>query len=154
MISFGRDGKTVVLTAEQWLPHALEAVFPFFADARNLDLITPEWLRFEILTSHPIEMSEGTRIDYRLRWHGLPMRWQSAITRWEPPHCFIDEQRHGPYRLWHHEHRFTEAGGRTLVRDHVRYAVPGGLLTDRLFVRRDVQRIFAYRQQKLAKLFP
>jgi hypothetical protein len=153
MIAFGHDGKVVTMTAEQWLPRPLEAVFPFFADAGNLDVLTPSWLRFEILTPCPIKMREGARIDYRLRWHGLPMRWQSAITKWEPPHCFVDEQRHGPYRLWHHEHRFSESDGRTLVRDHVRYAVPGGLLIDRLFVRRDVHRIFAFRQAKLAGLF-
>jgi ligand-binding SRPBCC domain-containing protein len=110
-------------------------------------------LRFEILTPRPIEMKVGTRIDYRLRVLGLSVRWQSEITAWQPPHRFVDEQRRGPYRLWHHEHTFTEQDGGTLVGDHVQYAVLGGALVERLFVRRDITAIFAYRQQKLAALF-
>jgi ligand-binding SRPBCC domain-containing protein len=98
-------------------------------------------------------MKVGTRIDYRLRVLGLSVRWQSEITAWQPPHRFVDEQRRGPYRLWHHEHTFTEQDGGTLVGDHVQYAVLGGALVERLFVRRDITAIFAYRQQKLAALF-
>jgi len=129
-------------------------VFPFFSEARNLERITPPWLRFEVLTSDPIEMKPGTLIDYRLRIRGIPVRWRSEITAWEPPFRFVDEQRKGPYRLWHHEHRFEEEGEDTVMEDRVTYAVWGGALFDRLFVRRDVQRIFAYREETIAGLWP
>jgi ligand-binding SRPBCC domain-containing protein len=142
-----------MLEAGQWLPRPVSGVFPFFADAANLDGLTPPWLRFEVLTLRPVEMRIGVRIDYRLRLHGLPLRWQSEITAWQPPFRFADEQRRGPYRAWIHEHTFMEQDGSTLIRDHVRYRVPGGWLADRLFVRRDVAKIFAYRQQKLAEVF-
>ncbi|MEI6083066.1 MAG: SRPBCC family protein [Verrucomicrobiota bacterium] len=154
MINFGRDGKEFALTSEQWLSRPLPEIFAFFADAGNLDALTPPWLRFEILTPRPIAMQVGARIDYRLRIRGLPVRWQSEITTWQPPHRFVDEQRRGPYRVWHHEHAFTEQDGGTLVKDHVRYAVFGGALVERLFVRRDIATIFAYRQAKLAEMFP
>ena len=98
-------------------------------------------------------MAEGTRIDYRVRLRGIPIRWQSEIAAWEPPKLFIDVQRRGPYRLWAHEHRFDERDGMTLAEDVVRYAVPGGWVVDRLFVRRDVRRIFRYRRKKLRSLF-
>lgn len=145
--------RSFTLAVEQWLPRPLPEVFAFFADAGNLNALTPPWLRFEILTPRPITMRPGTLIDYRLRLRGIPVRWQSEITVWEPPHRFVDEQRRGPYRQWHHEHTFTERDGGTLVADKVRYAVWGGALVERWFVRPDVQRIFRYRQEKLAELF-
>ena len=154
MIKFGRDGAAFTLTTEQWLPRPLHEVFAFFADAGNLDTLTPPWLRFEILTPRPIAMRVGALIDYRLRLRGLPIRWQSEISDWSPPHRFVDEQQRGPYRLWHHTHTFKEQDSGTLVCDHVRYAVFGGELIDRLFVRRDLEKIFTYRQQTLAELFP
>jgi ligand-binding SRPBCC domain-containing protein len=101
-------------------------VFSFCADAGNLDVITPPWLRFQILTPRPMAMRVGAQIDYRLRLRGLPLRWQSEITVWQPPHRFVDEQRRGPYRAWRHEHTFTAQDGGTLVGDRVRYAVLGG----------------------------
>lgn len=141
---------------EQWLPRPRSEVFPFFADAGNLERITPDWLRFHILTPRPITMQVGQRIDYRLRIRGLPARWQSEITAWEPPCRFVDEQRRGPYRLWHHEHRFEEKDGGTLCLDIVHYAAPGGPfrpLIERWFVRPDVERIFAHRRRALDALF-
>jgi ligand-binding SRPBCC domain-containing protein len=153
MICFGHYGATFTLTTEQWLRRPLAEVFPFFADAGNLDLITPPWLRFEILTPRPIEMKVGVLIDYRLRLRGLSSRWQSEIAAWQPPDRFVDEQRRGPYRLWHHKHTFTERDGCTLVGDHVGYAMWGGALVNRLFVQRDVAAIFGYRQQTLRELF-
>jgi ligand-binding SRPBCC domain-containing protein len=145
--------RTFTFTAEQLIPRPLDEVFPFFAEARNLGRITPPWLDFEVLTPAPIEMAPGTLIDYRLRWHGLPLRWRTKILAWEPPHRFVDSQLRGPYRLWEHEHRFSDQDGDTLATDRVRYAVWGGALVERLFVRRDVERIFAHRQQVLAELF-
>ena len=134
------------------MPLPREKVFPFFADAANLEAITPSFLNFVVLTRAPIVMRVGARIDYNLRVHGLPLRWQSEITAWEPPHRFVDEQRRGPYRLWIHEHRFEERVGGTLCVDHVRYAVFGGRLIEKFFVRRDLARIFAYRQSRIPEL--
>jgi ligand-binding SRPBCC domain-containing protein len=144
--------KEFSLHQELWLPLPREKVFPFFADAANLEAITPSFLNFVVLTPAPIVMRVGTRIDYNLRVHGLPLRWQSEITAWEPPHRFVDEQRRGPYRLWIHEHRFEERDGGTLCVDHVRYAVFGGRLIEKFFVRRDLGRIFAYRQSRIREL--
>ncbi len=129
-------------------------VFPFFADAANLEVITPPWLNFKIITPQPVEMRVGAIIDYRLRVHGLPMHWRTLITCWEPPFRFVDEQLKGPYRVWVHEHTFEQKGSQTLARDHVRYAPPGGRLIDRLFVRRDIEQIFAYRTEALRRRFP
>lgn len=141
--------KTHVFRAEQWLPQPRSSVFSFFADARNLEAITPPWVNFEIRTPTPIAMRAGALIDYRLRVHGVPLRWQSEITVWDPPFRFVDEQRHGPYRQWVHTHEFEERYGGTLCRDQVVYAVPGGPLVNWLLVRRDVERIFAYRKTAL-----
>ena len=145
--------RTSELSREVWLPRPPEEVFPFFADAGNLDRLTPPWLHFRILTPRPIEMAVGARIDYGLRLHGIPIRWRSEITAWDPPHGFVDEQRRGPYRVWIHRHRFEAHRGGTLVTDDIRYAVPGGRLADRLFVRRDLRRIFDYRTAQLRRRF-
>jgi ligand-binding SRPBCC domain-containing protein len=142
-----------VLEAALWLPRRRDEVFPFFADALNLQALTPPWLHFEILTPGPIEMKAGTLIEYKLRIRGVPVRWQSEISAWEPPYRFVDEQRRGPYRHWIHEHTFEESEGGTLCRDHVRYAVRGGGLVHRALVKPDLMRIFAYRRERLAELF-
>lgn len=141
------------LTAEQLLPRRLAEVFPFFAEARNLERLTPPWLRFEVLTPGPIDMKAGALIDYRLRWRGVPLRWRTEIEVWEPPLRFVDRQLRGPYLLWRHEHRFVERDGRTLATDRVDYAAPGGRTVHRLIVDRDVQRIFAYRRRALEAIF-
>jgi ligand-binding SRPBCC domain-containing protein len=139
--------------AELWLPKAPEQVFAFFSEARNLQAITPGWLNFVVLTPEPIELCRGALIDYRLRVHGIPFRWQSEITAWEPPHRFVDEQRRGPYKLWIHEHRFEAREGGTLASDFMLCSAPGGKLMEWLFVRRDVERIFEFRKEKLSELF-
>jgi ligand-binding SRPBCC domain-containing protein len=143
------------LQREQYLNHPLETVFGFFADARNLERLTPPWLRFHLLTDDPIEMRVGTLIDYRLRVHGVPVRWTSVIEEWEPGRGFVDRQLRGPYGLWHHRHRFQPSGTGTLVVDEVDYALPLGRLGDLahpLFVRRDLERIFAYRHEAVSRL--
>ena len=145
--------KTSEFHASTTLPFPRERVFDFFSRAENLELLTPPWLSFKILTPVPIRMCEGALIDYRLRVRGIPLGWRSEITVWDPPYRFVDEQRRGPYRAWIHEHRFTEVDGGTRVEDHVRYAVLGGSLVDRLFVAPDIRRIFDYRQQRLRELF-
>jgi ligand-binding SRPBCC domain-containing protein len=145
--------KTSFLDSEIWLPKPLEEIFHFFSGAHNLEIITPPFLRFEVLTQDPIEMREGALIDYRIRLHGIPLRWRTRIDVWEPPHRFVDDQIRGPYRLWHHEHSFEWRDNGTLCLDRVRYAVPGGPLVDRLFVRHDVEKIFEFRRKKLLELF-
>ncbi len=127
-------------TAEQWLPIARDELFPFFADAGNLQELTPPWMSFHIATPRPISMRVGALIDYRLRVRGFPLRWRSEIAAWEPPVRFVDEARQGPFRRWIHEHRFEP-------RD-------GGALINWLIVRHDVARIFAYRSAKLRELYP
>jgi ligand-binding SRPBCC domain-containing protein len=138
---------------ELWLPRPVDEVFPFFAAARNLETITPPWLKFEVMTPEPIEMKPGTLIDYRIRVHGFPIRWRTEIREWEPPHRFVDVQLRGPYTLWHHTHTFAAREGGTVCRDEVRYRPRGGALMNRLFVRRDVEQIFLYRQKRLREIF-
>jgi ligand-binding SRPBCC domain-containing protein len=143
------------LRREQRLPGAPETVFPFFADAGNLEAITPPWLGFEIVTPRPIAMGVGTLIEYRLRLHGLPISWLTRIEAWEPGVRFVDAQLTGPYRLWHHTHEFEPDGaGGTLMRDTVRYALPLGPLGEiahRLFVARDLERIFDFRREEVQR---
>ena len=153
MIRWGREGSLVTMETRQWLPRPLADVFTFFADAGNLEAITPPWLRFRILTPRPIAMRAGARIRYRIRLRGLPIGWETEITAWDPPRRFVDEQLRGPYRVWIHEHEFAERDGGTEVRDRVRYAVPGGFIVDRVVVRRDVRRIFEHRARRLEELF-
>jgi len=138
---------------ELWLPLPPERVFPFFADAENLDAITPPWLHFLIITPRPIEMRAGALIDYKLRVRGLPLRWRTLIKEWQPPHRFVDEQVRGPYRQWIHTHTFEPRSGGTLARDVVQYSVPFDFIAHTLFVRRDIEKIFAFRQETLRKRF-
>ena len=139
--------------SEIWLPRPRAEVFAFFSDAGNLERLTPPWLGFEILTPRPIAMRPGARIDYRLKIHGLPIRWKTEITAWDPPRQFVDEQLSGPYRLWHHTHTFIEEGDGTRVVDRVRYAMFGGRWIHKLFVERDVRTIFAFRERVLRDIF-
>jgi ligand-binding SRPBCC domain-containing protein len=143
------------LERRQWVSAPLDRVFDFFAQARNLERITPPWLRFELLGDDPVEMGVGALIDYRLHVHRVPIRWRSRIEEWEPGRSFVDRQLRGPYRLWHHRHTFTAQDGGTLVRDEVTYALPFGRLGELahpLFVRRDLERIFEYRHRAVQEI--
>jgi ligand-binding SRPBCC domain-containing protein len=147
--------KLRVLETEMWLPLPIKKVFAFFGDARNLAEITPPWLHFQILTPMPVEMKAGTLLDYRLRVRGLPLRWQTEILEWDPPHRFVDRQNRGPYRQWLHTHTFEERDGGTLIRDRVEYAVPGWIfepIVHGCFVGPDIRKIFEYRREKVAAL--
>lgn len=142
------------LRQEQWLWRPIGEVFDFFADARNLEQITPPWLNFRILHADPV--AQGSTIRYRLRWHGVPIRWTTEILHWDAPNRFVDLQRSGPYRLWHHIHRFEPHGSQTKMTDIVRYALPLGMLgrvVHTAKVRADVQRIFEYRRDRISELF-
>jgi hypothetical protein len=142
------------LRREQRLPGAPAAVFGFFSDARNLEAITPPLLRFRVLTPEPA-MGAGALIRYGLRIHGVPLSWLTQITEWEPPYRFVDEQLDGPYALWRHTHSFEAAGEETIMRDVVRYRIgfgPLGTLAHALVVRRDLDRIFDYRAERVPEL--
>jgi ligand-binding SRPBCC domain-containing protein len=126
--------------------------FAFFADASNLERLTPPWLNFAILTPMPVTMWAGVEIDYRIRLYGLPVPWRSRIDVWEPTVRFVDQQVIGPYRWWRHEHRFESVAGGTLVVDHVEY-VPRARWLSAAIVRRDLERIFTYRRNALRQIF-
>jgi|SoiMethySBSTD1v2_1073268.scaffolds.fasta_scaffold71136_2 ligand-binding SRPBCC domain-containing protein len=151
--TFRSDG--AVLEAVLTLSVPLDQVFAFFAAAENLGAITPPEMGFRILTPTPIAMRPGALIDYSLRVWGVPLRWRTLISRWEPPVLFVDEQVRGPYRSWVHTHRFSDAGdGHTLIEDEVRYALPWGP-AGRLaapLVSRQLTRIFTYRQRRVREL--
>ena len=135
------------------LPRHREEVFDFFANAENLELLTPQWLHFSILSPLPVEMKLGAMLEYNIRLRGIPLTWVSQITQWEPPFRFEDIQVRGPYRKWVHRHFFEETANGTLAIDDVRYRVPGGAIVNKLFVAGELKRIFDYRRAKLLELF-
>jgi len=148
--------KVHVLERTQMIPLSLAETFEFFADALNLEPITPPSLRFKVLTPAPIKMEAGTLIDYQLSLFGIPFRWRTLIETWEPGKRFVDRQINGPYSLWHHTHTFEAIGPQqTLMKDIVRYRVEWGMpgwLTHKLFVERMVNEIFDYRFEAVAQL--
>ena len=146
-----RPERVSVVHRETIVPRSLEETFAFFADAANLERLTPPWLNFRILTAQPIAMHEGTIIDYRIVLYGLPIPWRTRIDVWEQGVRFVDRQIAGPYLWWHHEHRFEGAGSGTRVIDHVEY-LPRARWVSGWLVRRDVERIFSYRQDVLPAL--
>ena len=144
-IRFVRTPRGYALETQRWIDRPLPDVFAFFADAHNLQRITPPWLGFSILTPAPIAMHPGALIDYRIRLWGVPMRWRTEISVWEPGVRFVDRQVAGPYTLWEHEHRFVAREGGTWCTARVEYAHRGGPVGEALFVRPNLRRIFAYR---------
>lgn len=147
--------RTYLLERSQRVEVPVERAFAFYADERNLEPLTPPWLHFEVTSPRPIAMRAGGLLEYRLRLHGVPITWHTRIDAWEPPHRFTDFQEKGPYSLWQHTHTFEPDGAATIIRDRVRYAIPYGpigALAHRLFVRRDLERIFDFRRDALAGL--
>jgi ligand-binding SRPBCC domain-containing protein len=143
------------LEREQFVPLSVDDCFGFFADASNLEAITPPWLRFRILSPLPIAISEGAVIEYRLALHGLPFRWRTRIDQWEPGRRFVDRQVRGPFRLWEHTHTFEARDGGTTIRDRVLYRMPYGpfgALARRLLIGADLERIFDYRRDAVERL--
>jgi ligand-binding SRPBCC domain-containing protein len=129
----------------------VQQAFDFYVDALNLEPMTPPWLHFKVTTPGELILRQGTLLDYRLRLHGVPVRWQTLIEIWEPPLRFVDIQAKGPYSHWEHTHLFEPDGeAATVIHDRVRYAIPLGPLgaiAHRLFVRRDLERIFDFRAE-------
>jgi len=147
---------TYILRREQWIARPIDEVFAFFADAHNLEEITPPWLGFRILSMSTASIEEGTVIRYRLRLRGIPAHWRTDICQWDPPHCFVDEQTKGPYKRWRHTHRFEADGSRTKMIDEVQYSLPLGVLgriVHAVKVRKDVNRIFDYRRLRIDARF-
>jgi ligand-binding SRPBCC domain-containing protein len=149
-----------VLDRAQVLPGSTAECFELFADAFNLEAITPPWLGFRVVTPGPIAMGVGALIEYRLRLRSLPIRWLTRIEVWEPGRRFVDVQVEGPYRLWHHTHSFEPdapegSSSGTVMRDVVRYALPFGAiggLAHAAVVRRDLDRIFDFRRDAVARM--
>lgn len=144
-----------LLERSQRVELPVDRAFSFYGDSRNLEPLTPPWLHFEVTTPKPIVLQAGVLLDYRLKLHGVPVRWQTRIETWEPPLRFVDTQAKGPYSLWEHTHLFEPDGnGATVIHDRVRYEIPFGplgALAHRLFVRRDLERIFDYRRDAVAE---
>ncbi len=145
--------RELTLERTQVVPRTVDETVAFFAAPANLEALTPPWLRFRIVSA-PVELEAGSRLRYRLRLFGVPIRWLTEITAWHPPRGFTDLQLAGPYPLWEHSHRFTAVEGGTEVYDVVRYRVPGGPLAplvDRLLVARWLRDIFDYRRDRLTE---
>jgi ligand-binding SRPBCC domain-containing protein len=144
------------LDRTQRIAAPLEDVFAFFSNPGNLARITPPWLSFRIHGSVPRELSEGARLEYRIRWAALSTRWVTRIATWSPPHEFVDVQEKGPYETWIHTHRFAEEDGGVVMHDHVDYALPFGALgrfVHGLRVRRQLEDIFDFRRLAIDEIF-
>lgn len=142
------------LRAAQWIPRPNAAIFSFYSDAKNLEKITPSWLNFNIVNLPERELHAGDRIDYKLKIHGIPVRWQSSIDTWQPGQSFVDRQLKGPYREWIHTHTFEETQHGTLILDEVIYEIPFGPVGDlarELFVKKDLKEIFSFRQKAISE---
>ena len=147
--------KARTLERTQEIDAPLDKVFAFFSNAENLQALTPPFLGFRILSDLPIDMREGARIEYSIKLFGIPMRWSTLISTWEPGVRFVDEQMKGPYALWHHTHEFVAKGDKTEMRDVVLYKEPLGFLgtiANFLFVKRTLRRIFDYRMEAVSSI--
>lgn len=146
----------MTLKKYQWVSKSPKEVFKFFSNEKNLETITPESLNFKVLKKSTSELREGTLIDYKLKVHGIPMKWQSRIESYTELESFVDEQVSGPYAKWHHTHDFIPVGAGTLMRDKVIYKVPMGFIGQIFsgaFIRRDLNNIFNFRKTKINQIF-
>lgn len=148
-------GRLHQLSRTQLVGRPLPEVFAIFSDASNLDALTPPFLHFRILTPMPVELRVGAQLDYQLSLFGVPVRWRTRISDWQPQERFVDEQESGPYALWRHTHEFEAREGSTLMRDVVDYSEPlgpVGTVAHVLFVRRTLDRIFDFRRDAILRL--
>ncbi len=148
--------QTYLLEREQWLPSPVGEVFAFFSRPENLQVLTPPWLDFRMVEA-PANLAVGSLIRYRLRWHGVPIRWTTEISEWNPPQGFVDRAVSGPYAMWNHEHWFETKDAGTTMRDRVTYALPlgwAGRVAHWLLVKRDVEELFEFRTEAMRRLFP
>ena len=144
-----------MLERRQVVAGRLSDVFSFFKDPRNLEAITPPWLRFRVHSSTTETVERGTEIDYRLRWHVVPMRWRSRISEYEENRTFVDEMLRGPYAFWRHRHDFAEVATGIEIVDVVEYRLPFGLigrLAHASVVRSQLEAIFDFRQEATRRI--
>jgi ligand-binding SRPBCC domain-containing protein len=153
LLAYSQPHGTRLFVARQWITGSPSENFPFFSAAENLETITPPWLNFRIVAKSTPDISEGTLIDYKLKIKGVPVRWRTRIENWAPPHKFVDTQLRGPYKTWHHTHRFEQLGNGTLMTDIVRYRMHAWPFGDFALpmVKNDVYSIFKYRRQVIEK---
>lgn len=145
-----------ILERKQIIERPLREVFDFFADAGNLERITPPELNFHITTPQPIDVKKGTLIDYELKLRGIPIRWKTEITGWNPPFDFVDTALKSPYKQWIHLHTFEEGdAGETIMKDKVRYRLPLEPLGDiaHFYVKKELKYIFDYRYKVIEEIF-
>jgi ligand-binding SRPBCC domain-containing protein len=145
-----------ILERKQIIKRPRAEVFEFFADAGNLERITPPELNFQIITPQPIDVRKGALIDYQLKLRGIPITWKTEITQWNPPHDFVDTALKSPYKQWIHLHTFEDgAEGETVMRDIVRYRLPLEPLGDiaHFYVKKELAYIFDYRYKVIEEIF-
>lgn len=145
-----------ILQRKQIIERPRDEVFEFFADAGNLERITPPELNFQIITPQPIDIKNGALIDYKLKLRGIPITWKTEITQWNPPFDFVDSALKSPYKQWIHLHSFEEGkNGETIMRDIVRYRLPLEPLGDiaHFYVKKELKYIFDYRYKIIEEIF-
>ena len=149
--------KLYVLKKEQVVSQNISTVFDFFSKPENLSVITPPKMNFKIFTPSPIDMKEGTLIDYTINIMFMPIRWRTLITKYDPPNIFVDQQLSGPYSMWHHTHTFEQLDdNETLIKDEVIYSIPFafiGSIVRYLYIKGELEKIFTYRNNKIEEIF-
>lgn len=156
LFAWKRSRHDRLFQSSQWVSQQRHEMFPFFSDTRNLETLTPAFLHFHVLKTSTQQIQSGTEIDYKLKIHGLPVKWRSRICDWNPEDSFRDIQLKGPYHTWDHTHRFEDLSEGTLLTDQVVYRLPLAGLGGNLmlpWVTQDIERIFSYRRQKTQELF-
>ena len=156
IVSFLRQPKIYTFYKEQFVPSDLDTVFEFFSRPENLEKITPSSMGFNIITPTPIDMKEGTIIDYTVKIKGVPMRWRTMITSYKKNEYFVDEQLKGPYSYWHHKHTFKEVEGGVLIIDEITYALPiqaFRLIVHPVLIKPQLNQIFNFRFQTIKDKF-
>lgn len=148
--------KPHIYTEETIINRPIDEVFEFFSKAENLNLLTPTFLKFKILTPLPIAMGVGTLIDYKISLNGIPFTWKTKISTWKKNEVFVDEQLRGPYKVWIHEHKFEVVDSGVKMTDTVQYLSPGWIvepIINKLYIEKKVKEIFEFRKKVLLQYF-